>query len=71
MNSLSASQGTHNDVKRINLTCHVLYAPLELELPVVDVLDPLAELLGDVVLRAVRPRRAVADQLLGLVANAA
>ena len=51
------------------LTCDVLDAPFELELPIVDVLDPLAQLLGDVVLGAVGPGRAVAYQLLGLVAN--
>ena len=51
------------------LTCYVLDTPLELKLPVVDVLNPFSQLLGDVVLRAVGPGRAVAYQLLGLVAN--
>ena len=56
--------------KRWNdLTCDVLDPPLELKLPVVDVLDPLSQLLGDVVLGAVGPGRAVAYQLLGFVAN--
>ena len=55
--------------KWIYLTCDVLDAPLELKFPVVDVLNPLAQLLGDVVLGAVGPGRAVAYQLLGLVTN--
>ena len=63
------SKGYPETKKWNHLTCNVLDASLEFELPVVDVLDPLSQLLGDVVLGAIGPGRAVAYQLLGLVAN--
>ena len=52
------------------VTCHILDGPLQIELPEVDVLDPLAQLAGDVILGRVGPGVGAVDQLLGLITGA-
>lgn len=54
----------------MRITSHILDGPFQIKLPEVDVLNPLAQLVGDVILGRIGPGVGAVDQLLCLLTGA-